>query len=326
MHTRKANILWFFVPALSLLVTACEKEEEKQESYNRIHGFAISPGGEKLLATSDGLYVLNEEKGRIEPAGDGTYDLPYYDLAFSVPEGELWLASHAGAINSFTGDFLVAENSGLPGNEVNHIHFGGSDISFFATPEGLSLLDRDKWLLYTGLDDFFLDFEVTDMGTASNGFTYVSTRGGGIERFSYHVDGISGATLFDTDWTGLQSNSIHSVFIDDTLQAYGTDGGAALHFSEHTKKDWQVYTTEDGLINDTVWSVVRDFSDNWWFGTAEGISRLSGTQWTGYDVERHSLISDHVKFLAVAPDGAVWMAADAGLSKFANEQWISFPK
>jgi len=326
MHSLRTYVPLLFFLAVTLLIQSCEKEDKAPEPYEYIHGFAISAQGEKLLATSEGLYYLNEEKGRIEPAGNGTLDSPYYDLAHSNTEQELWLASHSGALNSITLESLDTDNSGLASNEVNLLHFDVENTSYFATPEGLSLQTREDWLQYTGLDEFFLDFEISDMGSATNGFTYVSTLGGGIERFSVDVDGISGATLFDTEWTRLTSNIIHSVFIDDTLQAYGTDEGAALHFSEHTKRDWQVYTTDDGLINDTVLSVVRDHADNWWFGTRQGISRLSGSEWTGYTLETHSLISMQVKFLAVDPDGAVWMASDEGLSKFVNDQWISYPK
>jgi ligand-binding sensor domain-containing protein len=312
--------------AIHLLIPGCDKEDPLPEPYGRVNGFLISTSGEKFLATSDGLYTFNEEKSRIEPSANTGLDAPYYDLAISNKEKELWLASHTGAFNSVTKEYLDTSNSGLAGNEVNHMTYDVENTFYFSTPEGISLLNQGNWLLYTGQDEFFLDFEVSDMAAATNGFTYVCTRGGGIERFSSGVDGITGATLFDTDWTRLNSNTIHSVFIDDTLQAYGTDGGAALHFSEHTKKDWLVYTSEDGLANDTVLAIVRDHADSWWFGTVQGISRLNGARWTSYSMESHSLISNQVKFLAVDPEGAVWMAADEGLAKYENDQWISYPK
>jgi len=326
MHSIRTYVPLLFFLAVNLLIQSCEKEDKAPEPYESVYGFVISANGDKLLATSDGLHSFNEGNGRIEPAGNGTLDSPYYDLAYSNTEEELWLATHTGALNSITLESLDTDNSGLASNEVNHLHFDVENTSYFATPEGLSLQIQQDWLQYKGLDEFFMEFEISDIGSATNGFTYVTTLGGGIERFSTNVDGISGATLFDTEWTRLNSNTIHSVFIDDTLQAYGTDGGAALHFSEHTKRDWQVYTTEDGLINDTVLSVVRDHSDNWWFGTMQGISRMSGSLWTGYTLETHSIISMQVKFLAVDPDGAVWMATDKGLSKFINDQWTSYPK
>jgi len=326
MHALRIYVPRLFVLAITALIFGCEKKENPPEPYESVHGFVIGATGDKLLATSDGLYVFNEGKGKFELADNGSLVSPYFDLAYSNTKQELWLASHSGAINSVTLEFLDADNSGLASNEVNHLHFDGESTSYFATPEGISLLNQQAWLQYTGQEDFFLEFEITDIGSASNGFTYVCTLGGGIERFTADVDGISGATLFDTEWTRLKSNTIHSVFIDDTLQAYGTDAGAALHFSEHTKRDWQVFTAEDGLVNDTVLSIVRDLENSWWFGTTRGISRLRETEWTSYTLESHSIIGNEVKFLALDPDGIVWMATDEGLSRFENNQWINFPK
>ncbi len=319
---------------LILVITAvlcsCEKEDPKEpvSPYESVNGFVISEAGEKLLATSNGLYSFLEGSGSIELTGKDTPVSPIRDLTFTNKSytQELWLASPAGAFNYTLQVYINVANSGLHSDEVNHIHVDQDNISYFATPEGLSILNQPEWILSTGQDDLYLNFEITDMGSTSNGFTYVTTLGGGIERFSIDVDGISGATLFDTDWTGLESNYIHTVFIDDTIQAYGTDQGAALHFSEYTKRDWMVYTTNDGLISDTVLAIVRDHSDNWWFGTTRGISRLSESQWTSYSIETHPIISNQVKFLAVDPEGSVWIATDQGLSKFMNEQWVSYPK
>lgn len=326
MQTHSAYVPLLFILALHMLLPGCEKEDTPGDPYETLNGFAIRADGAKLLATNDGLYVLQEGEECIERAENGSLGAPYYDLVFAGTEQELWLASHSGALNAVTLEYLDMNNSGLASNEVNHLHFDGENTFYFITPEGLSILRQTEWLQYAGLDGFLLDFEISDIGSTSNGYIYVTTLGGGIERFSAEVDGISGATLYDTEWTRLKSNTIHAVFTDDTLQAFATDNGAALHFSEFTKKDWQVYTTEDGLINDSVLSVVRDQSDNWWFGTRQGISRLSGSQWTSYSMETHSLISNQVKFLAVDPEGVVWMATDEGLSEFVHEQWISYPK
>lgn len=253
---------------------------------------------------------------------------PLNDLALSDTDQrqELWLASDLWAYNFSSHYYLTSENSLLPVNRVNHLHFNNRQGAFFATPEGLSMETRTTWINYTGMDDLYLDYEITDMGTASNGYTYVTTYGGGVERFTSDVDGISGATVFDTDWSQLESDYIHTVFIDDTLQVYGTDMGVAMHFSEYTKWDWQVYTTSDGLINDTVLAVLKDHTGHWWFGTPGGISRFDGSSWTSYTAQSHDMISNQILFLAIDIDGSVWMAAHKGLSQFTGDRWISYPK
>jgi ligand-binding sensor domain-containing protein len=239
---------------------------------------------------------------------------------------ELWLASDSGAFNFTSQLFVNKNNSGLHNNVVHHLDFDYSGNACFAASDGISILHNGKWAKSSGLDNLYLNFEITGMASAANGFTYVTTYGGGVERFKIDVDGISGATIFDNDWTWLESDNINTVFIDDTTQVYGTDRGVALHFSEYTKWDWLLYTISDGLIGDTVLAIVKDHSDNWWFGTTRGISRLNDAEWTNYTVETQNIISDNIKFLAVDIDGSVWFASDEGLSQFIDGQWINYSK
>ena len=333
---KNRHYLWnrFFMLFIGLVVAwifpGCENRdpEVRPIPYDKVNGFVTSEMGEKLLATSHGLYFLNESNGLIEPVENYTPIPPLYDLTYAknTRSQDLWLASHAGALDFTSQIYLNEANSGLHSDELSNIHFDRDNVIYFATPLGISILNQQNWILNSGKDKFYLKYEISDIGSTTNGFTYVTTQGGGIERFKIEIDGISGATIFNKEWSGLESNNIFTVFTDDTIQAYGTDRGAALHFSEYTKRDWMVYTTKDGLINDTVLAIVKDLGNNWWFGTTGGISRLSESQWTSYSVKTHSIISNHVRFLAVDPDGTVWMATDQGLSKFSNDRWVSIPK
>lgn len=180
---------------------------------------------------------------------------------------------------------LTKSNSGLHNNTVKYLNFDNNNRSYFATPKGVSIFDSKKWFETPGSNDLYLNFEITDIESAVNGFTYVTTKGGGVERIKIDVDGISGATVFDTDWSKLESNNINTVYIDSITQVYGTDAGVAMHFSEFTKWDWETYTVADGLINDTVTAVLKDKSNNWWFGTKNGLSSFNYLKWTDYTVE-----------------------------------------
>jgi ligand-binding sensor domain-containing protein len=315
---------------LVCLLFSCKNDEpvETEIQFETVNGFVINKLGDKLLATDKGLYLFQESKGKYEPVGSKIQPAPVNDLTYSKtePKEELWLASNSGILN-FTNQLqYTASNSGLSTDVVTRLDFDFKNRGIFANPKGLSILDKSKWFASTGLNDIYLKFQITDIASASNGFTYVTTKGGGIERIKMDVDGISGATIFDTDWSKLESNNINTVFIDSITQVYGTDAGVALHFSEFTKWDWETYSKNDGLINDTVIAVVKDGSKNWWFGTTQGLSRLNNSQWTNYSVKTHNLLSNNVKFLAVDIDGTVWFASDEGLSHFVNGQWVSYSK
>ena len=310
---------------------SCENNEPveiEDVPFETVNGFVINRQGEKFLATDKGLYSFNQKTGIYEVVKSKIQLSPLHDLAYSKkqPVNELWLASNNGVLNNASQQQLTSANSGLKNDVVNLLDFDFKNRGIFANPKGLSILDNNKWIESKGLNDIYLQFQITDIASASNGFTYVTTKGGGVERFEMDVDGISGATIFDTDWSKLESNNINTVFIDSITQVYGTDAGVAMHFSEFTKWDWETYSKKDGLINDTVIAVVKDGSKNWWFGTKQGLSRFGNSKWTSYSVKTHNLLSNNIKFLAVDIDGTVWVASDEGLSHFINGQWINYSK
>ena len=314
---------------LSAMLHACKKDEPDPApfSFESVSGLVISETGEKLLATDAGLCSLDVASGSYvemdnQLSGTSLNDLVY---SFTAPEKELWLASHEGASNYTAGFTLNKANSAIQSDQVNQIGFNPDNTAFFGSPDGLSILSGENWSAYAGLDDFFLLHEISDIASTSDGYTYVTTYGGGIERFKAGLDGISGATLMDSDWTLLESNYVNSVFTDDTIQVYGTNQGVGFHFSEYTKWDWEVYTTGQGLVNDTVLSVARDHSGNWWIGTADGISMFDESRWVSFTLDEYDLTGRRVKYLAVDADGSVWIATDQGLSHFSDGTWRAYP-
>jgi len=314
-----------------IILNSCEKEnpdENVKISFETVNGFIIKESGEKILATDNGLFLFDETTGNFDFIEGANNLKPLNDLAFSKNEisKELWLASNEGVLDFNNQQLFSSSNSGLQNNSVSHLDFDFNNRGIFATSEGLSILDNNKWTVSSGLNDIYLNFEITDLAPAVNGFVYVTTRGGGIERFKFDVDGISGATIFDTDWTRLESNNINIVYIDSITQVYGTDTGVAMHYSEFTKWDWEIYTTKNGLINNMVISVAKDKSGNWWFGTPQGLSRFNNSKWTSYTVEIQNILDNNIQFLAIDADGSVWFACDEGLSHFVNNRWINFSK
>ncbi len=331
MMFRKPFSLFFVITLAALLIVACREEKpEEIESvrFEKVNGFKISSQGEKLLATDKGLVSFIEETGKFMLVESDIQLAPLNDLAFSNSNqfNQLLLASNSGVLNITAQLHITKENSGLHNNKVNHLNFDSEDRIYFATPDGISILDDLRWSKSLGLNDMYLQYEITGIGSALNGFTYVTTNGGGVERFKKDVDGISSATVFDEDWSKLETNNINTVYIDSITQVYGTDAGVALHFSEFTKWDWEIYSTADGLVNDNVISVVKDNLGNWWFGTTNGLSRFSNLNWTNFTVETHNLISNNIKFLAMDTDGTLWIACNEGLSHFVNEQWVNYLK
>jgi ligand-binding sensor domain-containing protein len=308
---------------------SCGPEEPQETlSFEQVTGFVIGANGTKYLSTENGLFLFDTSRPSYDPVPGGLPEELVNDLAFSgsTQEGDLWLAMGRGACNHSRGEWLTKANSGLQSDQVTRLHFDPGAGSYFSHPQGLSILRNAQWIHYTGREGLYQQFEITDIGTASDGYTYVTTRGGGVERLRAGLDGISGATLFDANWSGLLTDEVYTVYIADTLQVYGTCLGVAFHSSEYTKWDWVQYTTLDGLVSDTVQAVLRDTAGSWWFGTPRGISRFDGARWTTFTSDTDGLVSDQVKFLALDTDGSVWMASDQGVARFDRTRWTAYPK
>ncbi|HKF55269.1 MAG TPA: two-component regulator propeller domain-containing protein [Blastocatellia bacterium] len=77
----------------------------------------------------------------------------------------------------------------------------------------------------------------------------------------------------------------------------------------------KVYTTVDGLANNSINKIVRDPRGFLWFCTSDGLSRFDGYTFTNYGTNQglpHRNIAD----LLVTRDGEYWVATDAGLVRF----------
>jgi ligand-binding sensor domain-containing protein len=316
------------------LLNACKNQDPQPNVdplFEKVTGFLIDTRDIKWLSTDRGLYSLDEESGAYIRATDPQTQQPLNDLALSTEAGKekLWVATDSGAYNVTDQYHLSPVKSGMPGDRLNLLHFGNNPAAgYFAGELGLDILLGGNWTTFEGQEGLFLRYGISGLATANNGYTYAGTPGGGVQRFVAGIDGISGATVFDTDWSQLPSNNILCTYVSDTIQAFGTTRGVALHFSAYTKWDWETFDSSHGLVNDTVFSVCRDPGGTWWFGTPGGLSSYEplSLTWNSYTLNSHGLLSDTISFLARDSKGSIWMASTAGLSVLDGDQVINYPK
>lgn len=156
--------------------------------------------------------------------------------------------------------------------------------------------------------------------TPSSGVVYAATNGGGVSRFYLHqVDGISSASVVEDSWSGLPSDTVLAVYIDNkNYHWYGTPKGAAVHLEHNSKyANWSNYGIDDGLINNRVTAITSDNFANIWFGTIGGISKFDGENWLSI-TEADGLISNKVNDIKVDSEDVVWIATDKGISKLVS--------
>lgn len=311
--------------------TSCEDDGDgngyEEPTFSKVTGFVISEEGKKILATDNGLFEFDESEKtltKLELAND------FYvinDLSKSQSDlNEIWIASVDGVLNVSKNESYTSINSGLSENNVDKLNIAFNQNKYFAVYQALSMEVDGNWIEYPGKDDLYASIDITDIGSTTDGYVYVTTNGGGVERFTYdEVDGVSGATIFDTDWSLLKSNSVNTVYTYDTVQVYGTKMGVAFHYSSYTKWDWKVYTVEDGLVGNDVKAIGQDKNNTWWFGTTEGLSSFNQTGWKSYTVDSHKMIDDSILFIDVDKDNVVWIVTELGIAKLSNNSFINFP-
>jgi ligand-binding sensor domain-containing protein len=304
-----------------------------------IRKIVCDKNGIKWIAAENGLFSFDGVNWKSYKTQPHNITKSISDLIINpVVENEMLFALNTGVTElkvNFT-EILFSENisasgslnpsvNGLLSDTVSAISIDALNVKYFGTSRGLSIKDKDNWYSFLGRknEEILRDFKISSVATAKNGWTYAATSGGGVSRFKY-TDAISGATTIDSIYSGLRSNFINAVVItDDTCQWYGTNKGAAFHTSHYTKIDWTIYSKEDGLISDTVISIAKDLEGNMWFGTNNGVSRLSDGIFTGFTTA-DGLANNVVNTISADIDGSVWFGTDDGISCLKDNVWINY--
>jgi ligand-binding sensor domain-containing protein len=302
-----------------------------------------------IVVDNDNIKWFNTDKGIVSFDGiswrayDGNENLPWQDLkdvAYDVnnERPELWIATPQGVSivrlpidDQAEAVTLDPENSDILSKEVLGIVSGQNSIRWIGTDKGISALSSDTWLtpsyeLYYP-ENMFQRFPITSMAAnLSVDSLYVGTAGAGVVRvYRDEVDAISGASVY-AQWGPiiLPSDNILSIYIaPDGVKWFGTDEGIATHTGNNTLDNWAVYTSEDGLIDNTVQAITGDKNGNIWFGTKAGISVFNGVSWISYTMD-DGLASNNILSLAIDKEGIVWIGTDTGISRYENEEFINY--
>lgn len=256
------------------------------------------------------------------------------DLAFEITGygPELWAATQNGvsvmAISvldavTFATPYRT-DNTGLVSNTVRSVTVDAGHVRWFGTNAGLSSFDGDGWGSYTFENFWIFHNNVKSLASGPDSMVYIGTEGTGVSRLKMHpLDGITAASPIDKTWSGIDepelgklvSDSVYAILIEaDGRQWFGTDHGLCLHTSYDTRRDWTVFSVDDGMLSDFIHSVCRDHGGNLWIGTKAGASVYNGSGWVNYT--RENGLSGTVVFdIAVDQNGEIWLATDNGITR-----------
>jgi signal transduction histidine kinase len=90
-------------------------------------------------------------------------------------------------------------------------------------------------------------------------------------------------------------------------------------------RHWKLYTTKDGLSDNSASAIVEDAAGNFWIGTQNGgVNYFNGQKFTSYQTT-NGLPDNNISCLCLDRDGVLWAGTSGrGLARFENGQWESF--
>jgi ligand-binding sensor domain-containing protein len=291
---------------------------------NRIQSVFIDQNNNKWIGTDKGLVLFDNDSRTIYTTADNLAGINISGIVFEQTNygPELWLATTSGvSVATFEADsitsvkYYTSANSGLKEDSIVAISVDSSHNRWFGTSSYLSSFTGNNWNS-TNIDGFLEQNPVLSIGSGLDGWNYIGTKGGGVARVKRdEVDGITSASAYDTDWSGLLSNNIYASYIDkDGNQWFGTDMGAAFHEGTNTKSGWTTYESSDSTLIDNVVQVIEgDDNNGVWFGTPSGASRFARGKWSSYTVDE-GLISNNILDISIEKNGSVWFCTDKGIS------------
>jgi streptogramin lyase len=102
----------------------------------------------------------------------------------------------------------------------------------------------------------------------------------------------------------------------------GTQNGLA----RWNDRDWKLFTTRDGLSENTIRAITEDADGNLWVGTENhGLNFFKAGKFISYQATENGLPGNDISCLYADKDGVLWVGtAGHGLARFQNGKWTRY--
>lgn len=300
---------------------------------NQVNSIYVDSSMTVWIGTDAGLSSMNSEGWKhfdtilfSQIVNDIVYERTQYGK-------ELWIATDSGLTVASYNDIdgitsattYVPANSGLVGSKIAAVAVDERHNRWVGTDSAICVYRGSNWASEQDAEDAqdnapfkYVDYPITDIDIYEDTLALITTDGQGITRLSYDdIDGFTGASTWGLQWSQIASNHVTAIDVQGEGQWYGTIEGASSHSSNLTKEDWVNYNTTNGLVADSINSVVIDDEANAWLGTDAGISIVLPDGGVFNYTETDGLVNNTVNYLTTDIEGNIWAATSGGI------QWFS---
>ncbi|MEJ2104917.1 MAG: two-component regulator propeller domain-containing protein, partial [Ignavibacteriaceae bacterium] len=245
----------------------------------------IDERGNKWVGTSSGLVKYDDTSWTVyKTSNSGLPSNWINSIRIDVNENK-WIGTPGYGLAKYDGiNWTVynTSNSDLPSNEVNSISFDIDGNKWIGTSSGLVKYDDTNWTVYdTSNSGLPQNFGIRSISIDSEGNKWIGINNGLVKYDNTNW------TVYNASNSGLPYNTINSISVDvygnkwigyakyeeicfmGGCGGYVKDGGLV----KYDGTTWTSYhTTNSGLPDHWIRSIVIDKSGNKWIGTDNGIA------------------------------------------------------
>ncbi len=307
------------VSSQSIIIYNPENSELPDIEVNSVY---IDENDNKWFGTNSGLAFFDEVSWIIyNDVSD--YPISHNSINDLTNEnsGLLWIGTDDGAsLANYDENGIYAttiynnRNSDITADTITSISIDGTNSLWFGGLNIISTFLNSSWDVIE--DNILFNFyDISVIASTNDTTNFIGTNGGGVRlMFNNEIDGITGGTIYETPYSQLPSDNINAIFVDDSIQWFGTDIGIAKHLGLKAKENWIIYDELEGMPATDVRSIAKDNEGKMWFGTTEAVVILDDTTWSTYTTD-DGLSSNMINDIAMETNGNVWLATNKGITK-----------
>jgi PAS domain S-box-containing protein len=244
--------------------------------------------------------------------------LPFHDIrALKLArDGALWIGTNGQGLFRRDAAGLTSRVSGLSSDKILTLLEDQAGAMWVGTlGGGLDRIFEGRISQFTSRDGLSGD-DVWAFWVDREGSLWIGTAGGGLNRLRQATFTPLGPA------EGLASSVTLGVFEDreGALWVGSPDSGVAKLVKGRPPV---TYNESNGLAGNQVFSIAEDANGDHWFGTASGVSRLSGNRFTTYRRDS-GLPSDKIHCVYADSKGRIWVAGRGGVSRFDGHKFSTF--
>ena len=298
---------------LSIIMTSCigQVQTESKESHRSLVTRSI-----EFDETKDPLFFI-----------DGQLCQHVREI-FQDSKGNLWIGTNVYDLMLYNGDSLkyITEKDGfIEGGRVTGIVEDDEGNVWFATAFGLKKYDGKSFTNYN-VDDGLANSEIWSLIIDANGVFWIGQNEGLTRYDGKRFENISVPKAAVKDPKIKYAPDRITAIVEDRKGNLwlGTDG---YGICKYDGKSFTHFTTEDGLLDNNIHSLMIDAKDDLWIGTFwDGLSKFDGEKFNNF-TENKALNGHGIHALFEDNNGDIWIGIkNNGVSKYNGDSFTHYSR